>query len=93
MPEDVWIAVSDISKISVRTAMHLKKILDEDKNILLDILLIAPQIIPITLNKLANISPFSIASFSNLIPFFNKDIPSMYAGINYVINSFKNPIL
>ena len=44
VPEDVWIAVSDVSKISVRTAMHLKKILDEDKNILLDILLIAPQI-------------------------------------------------
>ena len=49
-------------------------------------------LIPITLNKLANISPFSIASFSNLISFFNEDIPSMYTGINYLVNIFKNPI-
>ena len=51
------------------------------------------DVILITLNKLTNISPFSITSFSNLISFFNKDIPSMYAGINYFINSFINPIL
>ncbi len=44
VPEDVWIAVSDVSKISIRTAMHIKKILDEDPNLFTEILLIAPQI-------------------------------------------------
>ena len=54
---------------------------------------ISGAVIPITLNKLANISPLSIASFSNLISFSNEDIPSLYASINYFINRFKNPIL
>ena len=44
VPEDVWIAVGDVSKISIRTAMHIKKILDEDPDLLTEILLIAPQI-------------------------------------------------
>jgi ParB family transcriptional regulator, chromosome partitioning protein len=44
VPEDVWVAVGDVSKISIRTAMHIKKILDEDPYLLTEILLIAPQI-------------------------------------------------
>ena len=50
-------------------------------------------VILITLNKLINISPFSITSFSNLSLCLNKIIPSFYTSVNYFITSFKNSIL
>jgi len=50
------------------------------------------SIILITLNKLINISPFSITSFSNLTFCFNKIIPDFYTGINYFCSSFKNSV-